>query len=220
MTPPTFRPKLVYVYDALCPWCYAFTPVVGELYRHYRDRFDLEVLSGGMVRGDAVREIGGEEEAARLRMSYRQIEAHSGMQFGEAFFEGLAASRRRLDSEPPAIALAAFRMLAPDRSSLECAHALLRANFWDGGDPSSEAFYRRLAEQLDLDPESFLHIMRTNEARDLALYDFAQARQLGADSFPRLYLQTSEDYLYLVAKGYASFDRLRDIVDSIEAKGS
>lgn len=51
-----FRKKLVYVYDALCPWCYAFTPVVDELRRHYGDRLDHEVLSGGMVRGDQVRD--------------------------------------------------------------------------------------------------------------------------------------------------------------------
>ncbi|NLN27690.1 MAG: hypothetical protein GX161_05665, partial [Firmicutes bacterium] len=58
--------------------------------------------------------------------------------------------------------------------------------------------------------------MGTDEARDGALYDFAQARQIGADAFPRLYLQTREDYLYLVARGYSDFDRVRNIVDSID----
>ena len=48
-----------------------------------------------------------------------------------------------------------------------------------------------------------------------ALYDFAQARQIGADAFPRLYLQTREDYLYLVARGYPTSTG-RNIVDSID----
>lgn len=210
-----FRKKLVYVYDALCPWCYAFTPVVDELRRHYGDRLDHEVLSGGMVRGDQVREIGGEEEAARLRESYRSVASLTGAQFGEAFFEGVARHVRRLDSEPPAIGLAAFRLMAPGRSELEYAHAVLRQNFWEGGDPGSDEFYRRVAEKLDLDPETFLDAMRSPEARDGALYDFALARQLGADAFPRLYLQTAEDYLHLVSKGYSDFDQVRKIIDTI-----
>lgn len=210
-----FRPKLVYVYDALCPWCYAFTPVVQELCRHYGDRFDHEVLSGGMVRGDRVREIGGEEEAARLRESYRSIESLTGARFGEAFFDGAATRRRRLDSEPPARALAAFRMVAPGRSELDLAHAILHANFWEGGDPVSDAFYRRIAERLQLDPDIFLDAMHADEAKDGALYDFSLARQLGADAFPRLYLQTKEDYLHLVSKGYSAFDQVRSIIDAV-----
>lgn len=207
-----FRPKLVYVYDALCPWCYAFTPVAWEVCRHYDDRFDHEVLSGGMVRGDQVREIGGATEAADLRESYRSIESLTGAKFGEAFFESVAVHRRRLDSEPPAIALAAFRMVAPGRSEFELARAILHANFWEGGDPNSDAFYRQIAERLELDAEAFLDAMHTSEARDRALYDFALARQLGADAFPRLYLQTREDYLHLLSKGYSPIDQVRRII--------
>lgn len=210
-----FFPMLVYVYDALCPWCYAFTPVVRQLVDHYGDRLDHEVLSGGMVRDDQVREIGGEEDAARLRESYQSIESIAGVRFGEAFFDAVARHRRRLDSERPAIALAAFRIVAPGRSELECAHTILHANFWEGGDPNSDAFYRRLAERLELDPDLFLETMGTDEARNRALYDFALARQLGADAFPRLYLQTADDYLHLVSRGYSSFDQVRRIIDAI-----
>lgn len=210
-----FQPKLVYVYDAYCPWCYAFTPVVKELVRHNAARIGHEVLSGGMVRGDQVREMGGEEEAARLRESYRQIEEISGVRFGEAFFKNVAEQRRRVDSERPAIALAAYRIMAPDRSDLEMAHAMLRANFWEGGDPTSDEFYRGIARQLGLDPDALVETMRTDRARDGALYDFALARQIRADSFPRLYLQTREDYLYLIAKGYSPFERVQGIIDEI-----
>lgn len=215
MSVPGFRKRLVYVYDALCPWCYAFTPVVEALCRHYGERLDHEVLSGGMVRGDQVREIGGEEEAGALRESYRSITALTGAQFGEAFFAGVASHRRRLDSTPPAIALAAFRLVAPGRSELEFAHAILRENFWEGGDPTSDEFYRRIAAKLDLDPGAFLDAMHSSEAEDGALYDFALARQLGADAFPRLYLQTADDYLHLVSRGYSAFEQVRRIIDSI-----
>lgn len=168
-----------------------------------------------MVRAERVREIGGEAEAARLRESYRSIESLTGARFGEAFFEAVAAHMRRLDSEPAAVALAAFRMVAPGRSELDLARAVLHANFWEGGDPTSEAFYRRIAERLELDPESFVAAMRTDEALNGALQDFAFARQLGVDAFPRLYLQTGEDYLHLVSKGYSPLNQVQEIAEKI-----
>ncbi len=145
------------------------------------------------------------------------ITARTGVQFGEAFFASVATRCRRLDSEPPAIALAAFRIVAPERSELEMAHAILEANFREGDDPNSATFYHWIAEGLGLEPEHFLTVMHSQEAKDGALYDFALARQLGADSFPRLYLQVREDYLYLVSKGYSDFDHVRQIIDGIEA---
>lgn len=212
---PAFRKKLVYVYDALCPWCYAFTPVVKALYESYQDRLDHEVISGGMVRADQVRIVGGEEEAARLRESYRSIEEHTGARFGDAFYAKVAKEMRRLDSEPPAIALAAFRRMQSGISQLNFAHAIITGIFWEGGDPNDEQFYLQIAERLNLNPEAFLAELRKQESKDQALYDFALARQLGADAFPRLYLQTAEDYLHLISRGYSEFDHVRKIIDSI-----
>lgn len=83
-----------------------------------------------------VRVVGGEEEADRLRDSYRRIEELTGIRIGEAFFSGIASGKRRLDSEPPAIALAAFRELQSGHSELEFVRAILRSIFWDGGDPN------------------------------------------------------------------------------------
>src|SRR5690606_39474540 len=111
--------------------------------------------------------------------------------------------------------LGAYRCLAQARPLLDRAQPQLRGNSWDGGDTTSEAFYRAIAEKLGLNPEAFLDAMGTDEARDLALYDFSLARQLGADAFPRLYLQTAEDYLYLVSRGYSAFDDVQRIIDEI-----
>src|SRR5690606_29774268 len=187
------------------------------LVQEYQGRFDHEVLSGGMVRGDQVREIGGHEEAARLRESYQSIQSLTGARFGEAFFEGVAQKRRRLDSEPPAIALAAFRMLAPGRSELELAHAVLHGNFWEGGDPTSEEFYRKIAARLGLDPDAFVDTMRTPEAKDRALYDFALAWKLGSDALPRIHSTSAAAYLYRDTRGYSVFDHVHKLVQKVGA---
>src|SRR5690625_1255207 len=92
------RWRLIYVYDALCPWCFAFTPVVRELASHFGKILDYEVLSGGMLRGDQVRVVGGSEEAERLRERYERIEEIAGIRFGNRFFESIARGERLFDS--------------------------------------------------------------------------------------------------------------------------
>lgn len=217
------RWRLIYVYDALCPWCFAFTPVVRELASHFGKILDYEVLSGGMLRGDQVRVVGGSEEAERLRERYERIEEIAGIRFGNRFFESIARGERLFDSEPPAIALAAFREIVheevedrdPGILEIDFAHRILRALFVEGEDLNSPALYRGLAAEFGIDGERFHAEATGPEARDRAIYNFTLARQLEADAYPRLYLQTAIDYFHLIARGYSNFDRVRGIVESI-----
>ncbi|MFW5658939.1 MAG: hypothetical protein ACOCZ8_03040, partial [Bacteroidota bacterium] len=39
--------KVIYVYDALCGWCYGFSPNIQQLHDEFGDRVDFEVVSGG-----------------------------------------------------------------------------------------------------------------------------------------------------------------------------
>lgn len=213
---PKETKRFVYVFDALCPWCYGFTPVVQQVRANVDQHIPWDVLSGGMVRHDDVRTISGEEEAYRLRQAYVPIEETAGVQFGEAFFNNIAQSERHLDSHPPAMALATFRHIAPEGDALRFAHLLLQAVFRDGADVRDDEMYSTLATQMNLDAEAFIAMMNRPEAHDSALYDFALAKQIGATSFPRLYYQTATDYLYLVAQGYTSFDDLMQRIAKIE----
>jgi len=38
--------KLIYVYDAHCSWCFAFSKVIIDIQEKYKTKFDFEVLSG------------------------------------------------------------------------------------------------------------------------------------------------------------------------------
>ena len=42
-------PVVIYCYDAYCGWCYGFSPVIKQIAEEYKDHFDIEVLSGGMI---------------------------------------------------------------------------------------------------------------------------------------------------------------------------
>ncbi|MEI9933445.1 MAG: thioredoxin domain-containing protein [Ferruginibacter sp.] len=48
------KPILIYCYDAYCGWCYGFSPVIKKIAQQYQKELDIEVLSGGMLIGEAV----------------------------------------------------------------------------------------------------------------------------------------------------------------------
>ena len=56
--PMADKPTFFYVYDALCGWCYGFSPVMQNVAAKYDDRLNFEVISGGMVTGPRVGPIG------------------------------------------------------------------------------------------------------------------------------------------------------------------
>ena len=50
-------PVVIYCYDAYCGWCYGFSPVIKQIAEEYKDQFDIEVLSGGMIITDKPKHI-------------------------------------------------------------------------------------------------------------------------------------------------------------------
>ena len=40
---------LIYCYDAYCGWCYGFSEVMKKIHSEYKNKLEIEVLSGGMI---------------------------------------------------------------------------------------------------------------------------------------------------------------------------
>lgn len=58
-----------------------FYSIVQQIYENYRNSFELEVLSGGMIVDDQIKTMGGEEKSESLRKSYQRIEEQTGVTF-------------------------------------------------------------------------------------------------------------------------------------------
>ena len=117
--------KIIYVYDALCGWCYGFSPVMLAVYEQYGEDFDFEVISGGMLRGDQA------EPGRKIFNSCKIIEDETGILFGQAFLHNLEKEEMIFNSEMPAIALSVFKSIAP-RKAVEFVHHLQNSIFFDG----------------------------------------------------------------------------------------
>ena len=74
---------LIYCYDAYCGWCYGFSPVMKQLEESFKDRLQVEVLSGGMILPETPKAIAA--TAGYIKEAYKTVEAYTGIKFGEDY---------------------------------------------------------------------------------------------------------------------------------------
>jgi putative protein-disulfide isomerase len=139
------KPKLYYVFDPICGWCFGMSPSITALHEAWKDHIDFEVLSGGMVLGDRVGPI--RNFAHIIQGSRARLEETTGVRFGEAFWTKLEQGDMVMGSLKPSIALAVSRDLAPGKS-VEFAAAIQRAIYVEGFEPDHTEQYRALAESF------------------------------------------------------------------------
>ncbi len=99
----TAEPRLHYIYDPLCGWCYAVAPLV----KAARTAIPVILHGGGMMTGARRQKITPEWKAY-VGPNDRQITQVTGQVFGEAYLNGLLNDHSVwLDSEPPTAAVLA-----------------------------------------------------------------------------------------------------------------
>ena len=199
------KPTLVYIYDALCGWCYGFSPVMKRLHETHRDHLNFDVLSGGMVMGNRVGPIG--QVAPYIAWAYKQVEERTGVTFGEGFLKGvLEPGTAIFSSEKPGIALTVFKTEQPDEA-VAFAHDLQRAVYFDGLDLQADETYAELVRPYGLDGAGFVEKLNDFRFRQKTYAEFQAVSKLGVTGFPTVLLLTPEKN-YVLSRGYAPFEEL------------
>lgn len=199
---------LYYIYDALCGWCYGFSPVMQAFYENHRDELDFEVISGGMVTGERVGPIG--EVAGYIRQAYKDVEQRTGVEFGKAFLEDIMEPGTAIfSSEPPARALTAFRHFRP-AEQVPFAGTLQRAIYYEGMMPEDLEGYADRAEKFGVERGAYLRRLQSEDTSYAVREEFMFTRQLGVEGFPMVVLKNKQEEYYLVARGYVPEEVLED----------
>jgi putative protein-disulfide isomerase len=209
------KPKIIYCYDAYCGWCYGFSPVMKKIWENHRHEFDFETLSGGMIPVESAKHI--ENIAPYIRDAYKTVEETTGVKFGEDFLWHIFNPDQSdwfPSSEMPAIAMAIFREIHPDRT-IEFAADLQFALHGEGRDLTDKEAYRHLLEQYSIDPKIFYEKLKDPLYKEKAHYDFMLVKQLKVNGFPTVFLQLEETKLYMVARGYSHLDDVASRISKI-----
>ncbi|KOY84312.1 hypothetical protein AD998_21750 [bacterium 336/3] len=203
--------KIIYVYDAICGWCFGFSPTMAKLKEHYQDKIDFEVVSGGLRIGKNVGSIN--ETGAYIRTAYKIVEETCGVKFGDAFVnETLKDGTMVLNSLPPAIALCIMKEKYPEKS-FEFAGLLHKMYYVDGIEPENHEAYGTYAAKLGYDKTEFNKKMKDSIYINKAYKDFEYAQQLGANSFPTVLLEKNGK-IEMLFNGFTNFDRAKKLIDN------
>lgn len=206
------RPSFYYVYDALCGWCYGFSPVMKSFFEKHRDEFEFKVVSGGMVMGERSGPIG--KVASYIKTAHKQVEDRAGVKFGDQFLNGLLEDgTANFSSLQPAIAMAAFRTFKPEEQ-IPFAHAIQSMIYFDGFGPDDIQRYGEIATEFGVEQSEFNAAMGNEDLIKDAFADFDIARKLDVQGFPSAFIHRGETF-YMVVHGYCEESLLERRVQKV-----
>ena len=208
--------KIIYCYDAYCGWCYGFSTVITRFYEEYKDKYEFEVLSGGMIFEESPRHISA--IAGYIQTAYKNVEDLTGIQFGKDFLWHIFNPDKSdwfPESTKPAIALCIFKDYYPEQSVLFAKELQFALNY-EGRDLTDDEAYRHLLSKYSIPEKEFYSKLHSEEYREKAYYEFALVKQLSVTGFPTVFLQISESKFYVLAQGYTDYDTLVERLDKIE----
>lgn len=206
---------IIYIYDALCGWCYGFSPVIQQIQEKYKDEMNFTVLSGGMIMGERVGPIG--QVAGYIKQAYKTVEERTGVEFGEDFLNNILDKGEAIfNSYPPSVALTVFKTYQPE-NAVAFAGTLQKAIYQDGIKPEDFQAYGQYAARFGIDADEFVNKMQEEKFKNATFAEFQQVTEWGIQGFPSVIMATPEN-LYLLARGYMPFGRLDRTIQQVLAE--
>jgi len=207
-------PKIIYIYDPLCGWCYGFSPVIRKIQEEYKAKMDFDIISGGMVVGDRVGPVGA--FADYILKALPRLEELTGVTFGEPYLAQLKDRSLFLSSLKPCIALEVFKSFN-EKDAITFASAMQKAHYIDGKSLEEESVYVDLIKPYNIDSTEFLKRLNSDEFRMETSNQFKMIQEWGITGFPAVIL-VKDNQFYLIAKGYVDYENLNKTVEKILAE--
>jgi putative protein-disulfide isomerase len=203
------KPKILYIQDAMCTWCYAFGGVLDDIKVKYGNDFDFVAYSAGMVVGESIVEIG--KMQTLFDEAIPKVEKYSGVKFGDKFHDLVKEGTFMCNSIKPAIALSAFKSIKPE-GSVEFAHDIQFEYFYNGKNINERDVYVDLANHHGVDANDLLQRMNDEEFHKLTMNEFEQVKKMGIKEYPVVLGQT-EKGIYALSKGYIPEKEMNQIFE-------
>lgn len=205
--------KITYYYDALCGWCYGFSPVFNQIYTEYQSEIAFDVVSGGLFLGDRVGEINTVAPYIKAG-AYKTVETTTGVKFGAGFLKkGLEEGNMTLNSLYAAIALCIVKADYPAHT-VAFAGLLHQAFYVDGMNPVDIEGYTSYAAKLGIPSADLNAKMKASAYQEMALKEFQLASQQGIGGYPALVLEV-DGKREVLSSGYVAYGVLKGKVDLV-----
>lgn len=183
------KPLVLYVFDAMCGWCYGFSPVIKKASEVFSGDFYFAAVSGGMMTGDSVKPIAS--MADYIKKAIPRVEESTGVKFGEGYLNLVNEGSYLLNSIKPGIAMMAFKSFYPFRS-IEFAHDLQKAHMGEGKNLNERAVYLDHIKKYEIREDEFLERVNSDECREQTYREFEEVKKVGLTGFPSVLVQQGD----------------------------
>lgn len=208
----TSKMKIIYFYDALCGWCYGFSPAISKLQAEYKTKIEFEVVSGGMITGERIGAIG--VVAPYIKTAYKDVENYTGIKFGKSFLDKVLEKGNAIfTSIPAAKAMVVFREFKPE-NQIDYASKLQKGIYYEGKLPEEINWYAEYAAEFGINKEEFLLKFNLPQTISRAEKDFNRCKEFGVEGFPTVVAEKNGKF-YAIARGYIHYDELKLRTDSL-----
>ncbi|WP_261835406.1 DsbA family protein [Vibrio ishigakensis] len=192
------QPKLFYVYDPMCAWCWGYKPTWEKVKATLPAEVEVQCLLGGLA-PDSDEAMPMEMRAA-IESYWERISGLLGTEFNHDFWRNNTPRR----STYPACRAC---LLARDEGKeLEMIQAIQHAYYRDAKNPSDTEVLVETADLIGLDVGAFAEQLHSDETRLRLRGEIEMARTIGGNSFPSLFLQVGTTITELPIE-YADADK-------------
>ena len=199
---------LIYFTDAMCSWCWGFSPVIGALRARYAAALPIRTVVGGLRPGTETPMTRAHMEG--MRPHWEHVTEASGQPFDYGFFDrdGFV-----YDTDPAARAVVLARREGPVMA-LDYLRSAQQAFYAQNRDVTRPEVLAALAEDLGLDPIVFRDGLETEDVKQETWRDYAISQNAGVRGFPTLIAGPGADGTFtLITRGFNTADAVLPMVD-------
>jgi len=195
-------PRLLYVVDPMCSWCWGFTGVRREVSEAFPD-LEWQLVMGGLA-PDSDEPM---DEATRtyVQEAWRAVSQRTGAEFNHDFWTECAPRRSTYPS------CRAVIVAGESGKAEEMLAAIQRAYYQEARNPSDTETLTALAADIGLDPSEFELALHSPETQTQLTEDFALRSTIGAYSFPSVGLLEG-DQAQLLTTGWCDAQALASAI--------
>ncbi|QIA65164.1 DsbA family protein [Vibrio astriarenae] len=176
--------KLYYVYDPMCSWCWGFKPTWKQLEQKLQNHVEIQYVVGGLAPDtqDPMPVLMREQIASY----WHKIEGLLGTQFNHDFWKN---NEPRRSTYPSCRAMLLAREKGLEKQMLS---RVQEAYYLEAKNPSEHIVLATLAQEIGFDFDLFLSDLESTTVDEALLEELKFARGIGGNSFPSLFIETSE----------------------------
>lgn len=194
-------PKIIYIADPLCSWCYGFQVEIDKVIEKYKADCAFEIVVGGM--GIENQKPLNQEFIESLQDHWDEVKEESGQQFD---FNILKTKGLIYNSEPLCRAIVTAKSM--DSSKAIYMHkALQKAFYAQNQNVTQIQALIKCAQEIGLDTAEFSRRFDSEELKKKTQEEFDRVERNGVTGFPVLLLAVGQKTI-IITDGYTKFAKL------------